>query len=108
MRGRLYLQTLMPTGMFRIFRPATGGQVADITVPGTAGNNWIVAARGSRLLISAQQSPCADSSTSLLWFNPVTRHEQMLIRPPHRLAGVVGAAPYGQRTAPFLFGFGCG
>jgi hypothetical protein len=107
-RGRLYLQALMPTGMFRIFRPATGGQVADITVPGTAGNNWIVAARGSRLLISAQQSPCADSSSSLLWFNPVTRHEQMLIRSPRRLAGVVGAAPYGQRTAPFVFGFGCG
>jgi hypothetical protein len=69
-----------------------------------SGDNWIAAAHGPRLLLAAEQNPCADSNTSLLWFNPVTRHVQMLIRTPRTLAGVLGAVPYGEPLAPvFIF-----
>jgi hypothetical protein len=59
------------------------------------------------LLLAAEQDPCDDSNTSLTWFNPVTRREQMLIRTPHALAGVLGAVPYGQPLAPIFFAVGC-
>ena len=106
-RGRLYLQALAPSGIARIFRQPANGQVAAVTVPHTAGDNWILAARGPRLLLAAEQDPCDDSNTSLTWFNPVTRREQMLIRTPHALAGVLGAVPYGQPLAPIFFAVGC-
>ena len=106
-RGRLYLQALTSSGIGRIFRQRADGQVAPVTVPRTAGNNWIFAARGPRLLLAAGQDPCADSNNSLLWFNPVTRHEQMLIRTPHALAGVIGAVPYGQPLAPIFVAVAC-
>lgn len=62
--------------------------------------------QGARLLLSAA-TPC-DDSTSLLWFNPSTRREQMLIKTPRSLAGVLGAFPYGQPAADIFFAFGCG
>lgn len=105
LRGRLYLQALTSAGSGRIFRQAADGPVAQIAVPRTAGNNWILAALGSRLLLSAR-TPCYDSA-SLLWFNPATRHEQMLISAPHGLAGVLGAVPYGQPTANLDILVGC-
>jgi hypothetical protein len=107
LRGRLYLQALTSSGIGRIFRQPANGQVAAVGVPGTAGNNWILAARGPRLLLLAEQDPCADSNNSLLWFNPVSRHEQMLIKTPHALAGVLGAVPYGQPLTPVFILVAC-
>ncbi|MGI8449873.1 MAG: hypothetical protein ACR2MP_22375 [Streptosporangiaceae bacterium] len=42
-----------------------------------------------------------------MWFNPSSRHEQMLSKTPRSLAGVLGAAPYGQPTAAFCMTVGC-
>ena len=103
--GGLYLQALDPSGSGRIFGQASSGTAWPVTVPGTAGNNWILTARGPRLLLSAQ-TPCYDSG-SLLWFNPTTRHEQMLIKTPRHLAGVLGAVPYGQPVADIYIAVGC-
>ena len=106
---RLYLQALSYYGFWRIFRQAANGQVAGVTVPRTAGDNWILTARGPRLLLLSPGSPpCSQSpSTSLLWFNPVSRHEQILMKAPRGLVGVYGAVPYGQPTAPFIFHVAC-
>jgi hypothetical protein len=103
--GGLYLQALSPSGSGLIFRQAASGTALPVSVPGTAGNNWIVTSRGPRLLLSAQ-TPCYDSG-SLLWFNPSTRHEQMLLKTPRGLAGVLGAVPYGQPVADIHIAVGC-
>jgi hypothetical protein len=73
LRGTLYLQALTSSGSGRIFRQTSGGQVGAVTVPRTAGDNWIVTTRGPLLLLRVAQSPCSDNH-SLLWFDPVTRH----------------------------------
>jgi hypothetical protein len=97
LRGRLYLQALTSSGSGRILRQEAGGRAVPVTIPRTAGFNWILTAAGSRLLLSAS-TPNYNSS-SLLWFNPVTRHEHTLIKAPRDRAGVLGAVPYGQPTA---------
>jgi len=97
--GGLYLQALASSGSARIFRQTAHQQVIGVSVPRTAGNNWILTARGRRLLLAAR-TPCHDSA-SLLWFNPSTRYEQTLFKTPRNLAGVLGVVPYGQPTADF-------
>jgi hypothetical protein len=104
--GGLYVQTLGASGTARVFRQGAGGSLAPVTVPGTAASTSIVTAVGPRLLLSAA-TPC-DASTSLLWFNPSTRREQMLIKAPRSRAGLLGAVPYGQPAAAMFFLFGCG
>jgi hypothetical protein len=96
--GGLYLQAIGSSGNARIFRQASGRPVTPVTVPRTGGDNWILASRGGWLLLTVSNL-CADS-TSLLWFNPSTYREQFLIRPPRRMAGLLGAVPYGQPTVP--------
>jgi hypothetical protein len=97
LHGRLYLQAMTYEGDGRIFRQAADGQAISVTVPRTPGNNWIDAARGPRLLISAI-TPCYEGS-SLLWYSPATGREVRLIsRPPGR-QGVLGSVSYGQPTA---------
>jgi hypothetical protein len=95
--GRLYLQALTTSGNGLIFTQTANGQAARIRIPGTAGDNWIMTARGSDLLVRAQ-TPCSDHQ-SLLWFNPATRHQLPLLTAPAGLAGVTGAVPYGPATA---------
>lgn len=104
--GGLYVQTLGSSGTARIFRQAAGGSLMPVTVPHAAASTWIMTGQGARLLLSAA-TPC-DDSTSLLWFSPSTRREQMLIKTPRSLAGVLGAVPYGQSAADIFFAFGCG
>jgi hypothetical protein len=103
--GRLYLQTVMPSGTGQIFRQKTDGQITKVIFPGTQGNNWIGTASGSRLLVNAN-TPCYDSD-SLLWFNPATRRENPLIKTPRGLAGVVGVVAYGQPGGEFHVGYSC-
>jgi hypothetical protein len=90
----LYLQGLGPCGTVQIFRQRANGSITLVTVPHTAGNNRVLAAYGSQLLV---QAPTGCSPTaSLQWFNPGTRHVATLFR-----GGVLGAVPYGQPAAGF-------
>ena len=100
------MQTLGASGTARIFRQGAGGSLTPVTVPRTAASTSIVTALGPRLLLSAA-TPC-DDSTSLLWFNPSTRREQMLVKTPRSLAGLLCAVPYGQPATDMIFAFGCG
>jgi len=90
----LYLQAAGPCGTLQIFRQAAGGAITLISVPHTAGNNQILTAYGSQLLIQAPTS--CGLGASLLWFNPSTRHVHMLFD-----AGIIGAAPYGRSTVSY-------
>jgi TolB protein len=104
--GHLYLQALTSSGSGLIFTQAANGQAARITVPHTSGDNWIMTARGSQLLLRTQ-TRCSDHQ-SLLWFNPATRHEQPLLTTPPGLVGVLGAIPYGSPTANLDIQVVCG
>ena len=83
--GGLYLQSAGPCGVLQIFRQARGGAITLVTVPHTTGDNRVLTALGSRLLIQAPAS--CTGSVSLLWFDPATRAEQWLIRAPAKAAG---------------------
>jgi hypothetical protein len=106
LRGGLYLQALTAAGLGRIFRQAQNGSVTRVTVPGRASANWILGTHGPRLLVYPQ-NPCSFTS-SLLWFNPATRKEQVLIKTQHGQAGATGAVPFGQPVAPVFIVIGCG
>lgn len=91
----LYLQALGPCGVLQVFKQASNGSVALVNVPHTTGDNHVLSALGSRLLIQAPTS-CIGSN-SLLWFNPATRAEQWLIRAPDNVSGVGAAIPFYSR-----------
>jgi len=88
----LYLQAAGPCGVLQIFRQAPGGSITLVTVPHTMGDNHVLTALGSRLLIQAPTS--CTGSVSLLWFNPATRAEQWLIRAPANVTGAAIAIPF--------------
>jgi hypothetical protein len=90
----LYLQALGPCGTVQIFRQQASGAISLVTVPHTAGNNRVLTADGSRLLVEAPDG-CSPTST-VLWFNPATRGEHVLFS-----SGVLGAVPYGQPAERF-------
>ncbi|MGH3176832.1 MAG: hypothetical protein ACRDPF_23575 [Streptosporangiaceae bacterium] len=91
----LYLQAAGACGVLHIFRQAPGGSIKLVTVPHTSGDNRVLTARGSRLLVQAP-TDCT-GSVSLLWYNPGTKAEQWLIRPPARVIGVTIAVPFYSR-----------
>jgi len=91
----LYLQALGPCGVLQVFKQARNGSVSLVTVPHTTGDNHVLTALGSRLLIQAPTS-CIGSN-SLLWYNPATRAEQWLIRAPANVSGVSAALPFYSR-----------
>ena len=91
----LYLQSAGPCAVLQIFKQARNGSITLVTVPHTNGDNRVLTALGSRLLIQAPTS-CA-GSVSLLWFNPATRAEQWLIRAPGNVAGASIAIPFYSR-----------
>ena len=66
-----------------------------MTVPHTVGDNRVLTALGSRLLIQAPTS--CTGSVSLLWFDPGTRAEQWLIRAPANATGAAIAIPFYSR-----------
>jgi hypothetical protein len=86
LRAGLYLQGLGPCGTVQIFRQRANGSVALVTVPRTAGNNRVLAAYQSQLLVQAPEG-CSPTA-ALLWFNPATRHVHTLLG-----SGVLGAVP---------------
>jgi hypothetical protein len=91
----LYLQAAGPCGVLHIYRQAPGGSIKLITVPHTNGDNRVLTARGSRLLVEAP-TDCT-GSVSLLWYDPGTRAEQWLIRAPGSVIGVANAVPFYSR-----------
>jgi hypothetical protein len=91
----LYLQSAGACGVLQIFKQASNGSITLVTVPHTEGDNHVLTALGSRLLIQAPTS-CA-GSVSLLWFDPGTRAVQWLIRTPATVAGVSIAIPFYSR-----------
>jgi hypothetical protein len=88
----LYLQSAGPCGVLQIFKQARNGSISLVKVPHTQGDNRVLTASGSRLLVQAPTS-CIGSN-SLLWFNPGTHAEQWLIRAPSSAIGVVNAVPF--------------
>ena len=91
----LYLQAAGACGVLHIYRQASGGSIKLVTVPHTSGDNRVLTARGSRLLVQAP-TDCT-GSVSLLWYNPATQAEQWLIRPPGHVIGVTVAVPFYSR-----------
>jgi hypothetical protein len=91
----LYLQAAGACGVLHIYRQARNGSIKLVTVPHTSGDNRVLTARGSRLLVQAP-TDCI-SSVSLLWYNPATQAEQRLIRPPAHVIGVTVAIPFYSR-----------
>jgi len=91
----LYLQAAGACGVLHIFRQAPGGSIKLVTVPHTNGDNRVLTARGSRLLVQAP-TDCT-GSVSLLWYDPGTRAEQWLIRAPGNVIGVASAVPFYSR-----------
>jgi len=81
--------------VLHIYRQARNGSIKLVTAPHTSGDNRVLTARGSRLLVQAP-SECT-GSVSLLWYNPATRAEQWLIRPPAHVIGVTVAIPFYSR-----------
>jgi hypothetical protein len=91
----LYLQSAGPCGVLQIFKQAGNGSIKLTSVPHTEGDNRVLTAAGSRLLIQAPTS--CTGSVSLLWFNPGTRAEQWLVRTPANMSGVAIAIPFYSR-----------
>jgi hypothetical protein len=91
----LYLQTIGACGVLEVFKQAPNGSVTLVTVPHTEGDNRVLTALGSRLLIQAPTS--CEGSISLLWFDPGTRAEQWVFRTPSTVAGVSVAIPFYSR-----------
>jgi hypothetical protein len=91
----LYLQAAGPCGVLQIFKQARNGSIKLVTVPHTEGDNVVLTATGSRMLIEAPTS-CVGSN-SLLWYNPGTHAEQWLIRAPSNVVGVENAVPFYSR-----------
>ena len=91
----LYLQAAGPCGVLQIFRQARGGAITLVTVPHTMGDNRVLTALGSRLLIQAPTS--CTGSVSLVWFDPATRAEQWLIWAPANVTGAAIAIPFYSR-----------
>lgn len=91
----LYLQSAGPCGVLQIFKQTAGGSISLVTVPHTMGDNHVLSALGSRLLVQAPTG-CIGSN-SLLWFNPVNSAEQWLIRAPASAIGITAAVPFYSR-----------
>jgi hypothetical protein len=91
----LYLQAAGPCAVLQIFKQARNGSITLVKVPHTQGDNDVLTALGSRLLIQAPTS--CTGSVSLLWFNPRTGAEQWLIRAPANQQGVSAALPFYSR-----------
>ncbi len=91
----LYLQSAGPCAVLQIFKQAGNGSITLVKVPNTEGDNHVLTALGSRLLIQAPTS--CTGSNSLLWFDPGTRAEQWLVRAPANVYGVSAAVPFYSR-----------
>jgi TolB protein len=104
-RGSLYLNAQAPSGRQLIFRRTAGRPLRPISVPHVPPSDLIVATHGSRLLIIAFQD--CSTHASLLWLNPVTGQEQLLINARPALAGVLGEVSFDQPVGGFGYDVFC-
>lgn len=103
--GALYLQSVTSNGGLLIFRQRANGALGVIRPPGSAYENWILAARGSRLLVR-ESAPCRGTA-SLRWFSPATGRTLTLLKAPRGRAGAVSPVSYGPPIAATLLTVGC-
>ena len=88
----LYLQALGGCGSRFIGKEQAHGTVKVINVPGSTGNNVVVATSGDRMLVR-EFSECYPSS-SVVWFNPATGVTQQVLRAPANGEGVIAIVAY--------------
>jgi hypothetical protein len=86
--GALYVQALASCGPPFIGRTHLNGTVTPLLIPG------VVVSQSGPWLLTEQASGCL-GSTSLLWFNPITRAEHYVFRTPAADLGVLSVAPFG-------------
>lgn len=104
--GALYLQSITSNGGLLIFRQGANGALRLIRPPGSAYDNWILAAHGSRLLVD-ESAPCRGTA-SARWFSPATGQAQTLVKAPRGRAGAVSVIPFGPPLADVVIAVGCG
>jgi hypothetical protein len=90
----LYLESSGACSSFSIFRQAANGTIRRVNVPFPAGNDVILGSYRDQLLITAQGGCRAGSS--LMWFNPASRHLHVLFR-----SGLISEVPYGEPFARY-------
>jgi hypothetical protein len=97
--GGLYVQALGACGTQFIGQQSATGTVQQVSVPGSSGDNRVVATAGSRLLV-LEVSECTPSA-SLAWLDPATGAiSNVLLAPAHRY-GVMSVIPFnGDGTQP--------
>lgn len=88
----VYVQALGACGVRYIGRQRSNGSVAPVNVPGSAGNNAVVATAGHRMLVQ-EFSECTPSS-SVVWFSPATGATQDVLMAPESEDGVVSVVAY--------------
>jgi hypothetical protein len=81
--------------VLHIFRQAPGGSIKLVTVPHTSGDNRVLTARGSRLLVQAP-TDCT-GSVSLLWYDPGAQSRAVADPPACHVIGVTVAVPFYSR-----------
>jgi hypothetical protein len=88
----LYVEALGACGTRFIGKQAANGTVTMVNVPGSAGNNVVVATSSSRMLV--QEFPGCTASSSLAWFNPATGVARDMLLAPEGENGVLSVLAY--------------
>ncbi len=89
----LYVEALGGCGTAFIGKQAPGNtKVAEVIVPGSAGNNVVVATSGDRMLVQ-ERTECTPGS-SIVWFNPATHAVQKVLHAPANGDGVLAVVAY--------------
>lgn len=90
----LYLQADDAHDTLSVVHQSPYGTRRTIRIPGPAGlSDFIDTALGRRLLIDTGSG--VSSTSSLFWYNPVTRAIQYVFRTPPKTRGVFGVVPFG-------------
>jgi hypothetical protein len=88
----LYVEALGACGARFIGRQAANGTVTMVNVPGSTGNNVVVATSGHRMLV--REFPGCTAGSSLAWFNPATRRASDVLPAPASGDGVISVLAY--------------
>jgi TolB protein len=99
--GGLYVQALGGCGTKFIGRQSATGTVQTVIVPGSEGNNVVIATSARRMLVQ-EISECTPAST-LVWLNPATGAVQPVLTAQPKTTGVASAIPfneYGEQPRP--------
>jgi hypothetical protein len=91
----LYLNAVGSCAAMIIGKQLADGTVQEVSVPGSSGNNVVIATSGSQMLVRGSGS-CQGSApaSTLVWFNPATGSVQQVLTPPPTSLGVVSAVAF--------------